>query len=179
MAKQQSLSRWTTKEEKLLRTIVKAAKKSSEGFAEASRQLGRSIGSVSFKYYTLDDPKKYDSRRPTSSHKSTNTSKVNVNITFKIDDTWLPSKVSNAKDNATLKAIEQTASSLRPGQSFPIPVTTITSQIGWKDSTASTCIRVFLKNTMNIDMYNRIKIHEVRDMDRKLVSIRVRRAVEA
>lgn len=174
MKKSPSNSRWTKQEEKLLRTIVKAAKNPSAGFEQAAKQLGRTIGSVSFKYYTLDNPKKYDKRAKALNKPSS----VSLNISFKIDDDWMPTKASAATNSPFLKAIEKTASSLRPGQSFPIPMTSLSSSCGWKELTAGTCLRNYLKKSMDSDFYNKIAIHEIKDMNNKVVSLRVRRHTE-
>lgn len=171
-------SRWTGKQERLLRKLIRESKNAKTAFAEFEKQTGRSASSAGAHYYAMQKNKKINRTIKRKSIMKPLKS-LNVQFSFQIDNDWKPSKIYNLESDPFLAALEKTTSILKPGQSFPVNFAELSRRYKWKEQTGSTALRHFLKKSLDPDVYNRIKLHEVRDMEKNLVQIRIRRMEEA
>lgn len=159
---------WSKKDETLLKSLV--AKNFSND--EIGDYMGRTSYSVSIKKSRLGITKPQE--RKTITVQKNEKSKV----VFQIDNDWTPTRVFSNDKDSFLASIIETSSLLKPGQSFAIPYKELSTRYGWGTGTSGSLRHIFRKS-FSSDFYGRIKIHEVRDSEKNLLSIRVRRVLEA
>lgn len=175
MSKKTKNARWTSGEVSALKRAVRESSSKTEAFKQFSKNSGRPFPAVCAKYYSLES-KKVAAKKPKE--------KVNIkaaasSFKFQIDDSWTPTKVRTTQIDDFMISIAKTADDLNPLQSFAIPYKEMNQRYGWKEASCSNGIRHFLKKIMSSNSYGRIRIHEVKDHNKKLIQVRIRRVNEA
>jgi hypothetical protein len=174
MSKTKRKNGWTTAEVATLKRCVKNAETKTQGFKDAAKELGRSAATCSTKWYEMEKAPHFK----LVVKKAAEPSRGGIHI-FKVDSDWKPTKVYSSELDSFLSAVIDTTGALKPGQSFPIPYTELKNRYGWKEETATNSIRHLVKKEMDSEVYGRIKIHEVRDTNKRLTQVRIRRVPEA
>ncbi len=175
MPKEKKIPRWTNTEIASLKRIVRESSSKTEAFKEFSKSSGRPFAGVCAKFYSLETKKEVAKKsnvkaKPVSSSAS---------FRFQIDDNWMPTKLRTMHVDDFIISIAKTAEDLKPLQSFAIPYREMNKRYGWKEASCANAIRHLLKKIISPNYYGKIQIHEVKDHNKKLVQIRVRRANEA
>ena len=169
---------WLPSHVAVLKRCVKNATSKQAGFDEASKILNRKAMSCQSKWYNLEAEKQMAKAADRMAKAAARTLVAAQDSFFEIEDNWTPTKVFTTDLDQYLKSMINTAEMLKPGQSFAIPASTLKSRYNWGDG-ATNSVRYVLKKNMVDSQYGRIKIHEIRDNEKKLVNIRVRRVQEA
>lgn len=99
--------------------------------------------------------------------------KSSKQIKFAVDSDWLPSRSTVGFDEFRGAIIDH-ASKLKSGESFPIPVQELVRRYGAK-SASSGAVRHVLNRHASEDVAGRVVVHEVKDANKNLTHIRIRR----
>lgn len=94
-------------------------------------------------------------------------------IKFAVDSEWLPSRSTVGFDEFRGAIIEH-ASKLKAGESFPIPVQELVRRYGAK-SASTGAVRHVINRHASEDVAGRVVVHEVKDANKNLTHIRIRR----
>ena len=180
-----STPRWTNEEIVSLKRIVRESSSKTEAFKEFSKSSGRPFPGVCAKFYSLGN-KKEVAKKEVAKKGVTKKSKDKIDIKnysstfkFQIENDWMPTKLRTMHNDDFIMSIVKTADNLKPLQSFAIPYKEMNQRYGWKEASCSSAIRHLLKKIIPANSYGKIQVHEVKDHNKKLVQIRVRRANEA
>ena len=109
------------------------------------------------------DSKKLAKRQPQSKE----------TVKFEVDSEWMPTRTAVEVD-AFRGAIIEHAAKLKAGESFPIPVQELVRRYGQKSATSG-AIRHVINRLAAEDVAGRVVVHEVKDGNKNLTHIRIRR----
>lgn len=94
-------------------------------------------------------------------------------VKFEVDSEWMPTRTAVEVD-AFRGAIIEHAAKLKAGESFPIPVQELVRRYGQKSATSG-AIRHVINRLAAEDVAGRVVVHEVKDGNKNLAHIRIRR----
>lgn len=111
--------------------------------------------------------------------KKAHVTKKTSKVTFQVDSDWRPSKVTSTSLDDYLIALCNTATKLKPSQSFPVPVLELKKRYGWtKPDSMSNSIRYILKKIVPKTIFAKLTIHMIKDNANVINFIRIRRRDE-